>query len=100
MKFKLKQPLFNNVVVKIIKKDTKTGNLVVPDMNKDKSQIGKVIAVGPGFMTMNGVLITPSIKEGDIVVLPKLGFTILELNNEEYLIGKENDLLTILEEEK
>lgn len=96
---KLKKPLFNNVVVKILEEEKPQSGLIVPDLGKDKSQIAVVIAVGDGFHTMNGTLIPTSVRQGDIVVVPKLGFQILKIGGEEYQIGKENDLLAILEEE-
>lgn len=93
---KIDQPIGNTVIVEIIKKDIRKGNLMVPDLGKDKCQIGKVIAVGPGFYTLMGSLIPTTVKVGDIVVVPKLGFQTLELEDKEYLTGKENDLITTL----
>lgn len=90
--------LFNNVLIKIEEEESNQmyGSILVPDMGKEKSKIGLVIAIGPGFYTMNGTLIKPTVNVDDKVVLPKFGSSIINLYGEEYEIIKENDLLMIL----
>ena len=91
--------LFNAVIVKQIEQDESTyGNIVVPDMGKEKTLKGKVISVGPGQHTAMGQLLEPTVKEGDVVILPQMGPTVLNHGNEEYLVCKENEILAIIEE--
>jgi len=88
------EALFNAVIVKPIEaEETKYGSIVVPDMGKDKNEHGEVVAVGPGQNTISGTFIETVSKVGDIVVLPTQGFTKLEHNGEDYLVGPENQIL-------
>ena len=72
------------------------GNIVVPDMGKEKPEIGEVLAVGPGRISTNGVLIENKIKKGDTVIIPKFGAQTVVLENETYIIASENDVLGII----
>jgi chaperonin GroES len=93
--------LFNVVVVKPIESEEETfGNIVVPDLGKEKNQQGEVIAVGPGLTTQMGSFIPTQLKEGDIVVLPTMGFTKLDFEGEEYHIGPENQILARIANEE
>ena len=88
------EALFNAVIVKPVEvEETKYGSIVVPDMGKDKNEHGEIIAVGPGQHTISGTFIETVSKVGDIVVLPTQGFTKLEHNGEDYLVGPENQIL-------
>ena len=69
------------------------GNIVVPDLGKDRNEKGEVIAVGPGKPTVTGNFIPTTIQVGDVVILPTMGFTKLEYDGEEYFIGPENQIL-------
>jgi len=88
------EALFNAVVVKPVEfEEQMYGNIVVPDMGKEKNQTAEVIAVGPGHHSVTGTFIETVLQPGDVVVLPTMGFTRFEWENEEYYIGKENDIL-------
>lgn len=88
------EALFNAVVVKPIEfEETMYGNIVVPDLGKEKNQTAEVIAVGPGHHSVTGTFIETVLNVGDVVVLPTMGFTKFEWENEEYYIGKENEIL-------
>jgi chaperonin GroES len=67
-------------------------------MGKEKTLKGKVISVGPGQHTAMGQLLEPTVKEGDVVILPQMGPTVLNHGNDEYLVCKENEILAIIEE--
>ena len=93
--------LFNAVVVKPIESEEETfGNIVVPDIGKEKNQQGEVMAVGPGITTQMGHFVPTQLKEGDVVVLPTMGFTKLDLEGEEYYIGPENQILARIADEE
>ena len=94
------EALFDAVIVKPIEnEETLYGNIIVPDMGKDKNERGEVVAVGPGQHTISGTFIETSTKVGDIVVLPTQGFTRLEHDSEEYYVGPENQLLAKIKSE-
>lgn len=88
------EALFNAVIVKPVElEETMYGNIVVPDMGKEKNQTAEVTAVGPGHYSITGNFVKTVLSEGDTVVLPTMGFTKFEWEGEEYYIGKENDIL-------
>ena len=72
------------------------GNIVVPDMGKEKPEVGVVLAVGPGRINTNGVLIPNTLKTGQTVMVPKFGAQVVELNREKYIMVSENDVLGII----
>jgi chaperonin GroES len=77
--------------------ETMYGNIVVPDMGKEKPLMGEAIAVGPGIYTINGTFIPTEIIVGSIVVFPAFGGTKMTIEGEEYVVMKEQDLLAIIE---
>ena len=86
--------LFNAVIVKPFESEETTyGNIIVPDLGKEKNEFGEVVAVGPGMHTQTGTFINTTLKVGDRVVLPTMGFTKLPYNGEEYYVGPENQVL-------
>ena len=94
------EALFNAVIVKPIEaEETKYGSIVVPDMGKDKNEHGEIVAVGPGQNTISGTFIETVSKVGDIVVLPTQGFTKLEHDGKDYLVGPENQILARVKKE-
>ena len=72
------------------------GNIVVPDMGKEKPEMGKVLAVGPGRITPDGNLVPNQIKVGQIVLVPKFGAQTVVIENETYIMASENDVLGII----
>ena len=82
------EALFDAVIVKPIEaEETTFGNIIVPDLGKEKNEMGTVMAVGPGKPTITGEFISTNIKVGDIVVLPTMGFTKLPYNGDEYYVS-------------
>ena len=88
------EALYNAVVVKPVEiEETMYGNIVVPDLGNDTNKTAEVVAVGPGYISFGDSHIPTQLVEGDIVVLPTMGFTKFEYENQEYWIGKENEVL-------
>jgi len=88
------EALFDAVIVQPLPpEETSYGGIIIPDLGKEKNEIGKVINVGPGKMTVTGTFIETIIKPGDTVVLPTMGFTKFEWEGEEYYIGPETQIL-------
>ena len=95
MKFK---PLKDRLLVKYSDEPEKSsGGLYIPDSAKEKPQKGEVIAAGPGKITDDGKLQKIDIKVGDVVLFEKYSGSKIQLDNEEYLIIKEDDVLGIVE---
>ncbi|MEK7595289.1 MAG: co-chaperone GroES [Patescibacteria group bacterium] len=79
-------------------KDTTTpSGIVLPDSAKEKPQKGKVIAVGSGRKDDKGVVIKLEVKVGDTVYYKKWGGNEIKLDNKEYLLVKEKDILAVID---
>ncbi|GBF07889.1 molecular chaperone GroES [Deinococcus aerius] len=93
------KPLGDRVLVEIIEEtEQKTaGGLYVPDTAKEKSQRGKVMAVGNGKLLDNGTRVALDVKEGDTVYFAKYGGTEVNLDGKNYSILSERDILAIVE---
>jgi len=84
------------VVVKPLEAEEKTkGGIILPDTAKDKPQEGEVVAVGPGRVLENGNRVALDVKVGDRVVYSKYGGTEVKIDDEEYLVIRESDLLAV-----
>jgi chaperonin GroES len=91
------RPLGDRVVVQATERDETTpSGLVLPDTAKEKPQEGKVIAVGPGKLLENGDRVALDLKEGDRVLFSKYAGTDFKLDDEDYLILSERDVLAVL----
>ena len=88
------EALFDVVIVKPQESEETTfGNIIVPDLGKEKNETATVVAVGPGKYSVTGNFISTTVKVGDRVVLPTMGFTKFPFDNEEYYVGPENQIL-------
>ena len=72
------------------------GSIIVPDMGKEKPEIGTVLAVGPGRISTDGTLIPNKIEVGVTVIVPKFGAQVVTVENETYIVACENDVLGII----
>jgi chaperonin GroES len=93
------RPLHDRILVKRQeeKGETKKGGIIIPDSAKEKPQEGKVIAVGNGKVTDEGKKISLDVKTGDRILFGKYSGSEVTLDDEEYLILREEDVLCILE---
>ena len=92
------KPLFDNIIVKRIEEDEKTkGGIILPDtVDKEKPQKGEVIAVGDGKTTDDGKKIAMQVKVGDKVLFRKYSPDEIKMDNEEYLVMTQNDVIAII----
>jgi len=91
------QPLADRVLVKPLEaNEVKKGGIIIPDAHKEKPQEGEVIALGTGKRDDEGKLIPFTVKKGDRVLTPKYGGTEIKVEDETYLIMREDDILGIL----
>ena len=93
------KPLSDHILIEPIKEEekTKTGILLPETAEKEKPEQGKVIAVGPGKRTEKGEIIPISVKPGQKVLFTKYGPNEIKVDDKEYLIAKEEDMLAIIE---
>ena len=90
-------PLGDRVVLKPISaEETTQSGIVLPGQSKEKTQQAEIIAVGPGGV-IDGNDVQMQVKVGQKVVYAKFAGTTIELNDEEYIIVKQSDLLAIVE---
>lgn len=95
MKFK---PLRDRVLVKYSEEAGKTaGGLYIPDSAKEKPQKGEIVSVGPGRVTDDGKLQAMSVKVGNTVLFDKYSGSKVTIDDVEYLIIREEDILGIIE---
>src|SRR3954466_222660 len=74
----------------------KKGGIIIPDTAKEKPQEGKVVALGTGKVDDNGKKVDFTVKAGDKVLISKYGGTEIKIDNETYLIMREDDILGII----
>ena len=90
------KPLGDRVVIKQLEAEEKTkSGIVLPSQAKEKPQEAEVIAVGPGG-TVDGKEITMEVKPGDRIIYSKYAGTEVKIDEEEYIIVKQNDILAIV----
>ncbi len=95
MKF---NPLHDRILVKRIEeKEAVKGGIIIPDSAKEKPQEGEVVAVGNGKKTEEGKIIPLDVKAGDRILLGKYSGTEIKIDDEEYLILKEEEVLGVVE---
>ena len=93
------KPLSDHILIEPIKEEekTKTGILLPETTEKEKPEQGKVIAVGPGKKNKKGERTPLDVKVGQKVLFTKYGPNEIKVDDKEYLIAKEEDILAIIE---
>ena len=87
-------PFNDRVIIRPIEEDEQMyGSIVIPDLGKEKPEMGEVIAVGPGRQTEFGQFIRVNAKVGDIVLIPKIGSLRIDFEGEEYFITPDKEIL-------
>jgi len=90
------KPMEDRVIVKPLEAETKTaGGIIIPDNAKEKPQKGEVIAVGPGKASDSGTIIAMAVKKGDKVLYGKYSGTEVKIDNDDYIIMRESDILAV-----
>jgi chaperonin GroES len=85
------------MVERLEEKEVKKGGIIIPDTAKEKPQEGKVVAVGDGKVSDEGKRIALDVKAGDKILFGKYSGSEVKLDDKEYLIMREEDVLAILE---
>jgi chaperonin GroES len=95
MKF---NPLHDRILIKRIEeKETAKGGIIIPDSAKEKQQEGEVVSVGNGRKTDDGKIIPLDVKAGDRILFGKYSGTEIKVDNEDFLILKEEEILGVVE---
>ena len=92
------RPLYDRIVVKRVEtQEQKIGGLFIPDSAKEKPQEGEVVAVGKGKRLEDGKVVPLDVQVGDRILFGKYSGSDVKLDNEEYLIMREEEVLGILD---
>jgi len=95
------RPLHDRILIKRIEeKETIKGGIIIPDSAKEKPQEGQVIAVGNGKKTEEGKVIPLDVKAGDRILFGKYSGTEIKIDDVEYLILREDEVLGVLDAAK
>ena len=92
------RPLQDRILVKRLEEqEVKKGGIIIPDTAKEKPQEGEVVAVGPGKMGEDGKRQPMEVKKGDKILFGKYSGSEVKIEDEEYLIIREEEILGIIE---
>ena len=92
------RPLHDRIMVeRLEEQEVKRGGIIIPDTAKEKPQEGKVIAVGTGKVGDDGKKIPLDVKTGNKILFGKYSGSEVKIDDKEYLIMREEDILAILE---
>ena len=92
------RPLYDRILVKRVEaKEQIKGGIIIPDTAKEKPQEAEVVAVGEGKFDDNGKRIKLDVKKGDKVLIGKYSGTDIKLDDQEYTILREDEVLAIVE---
>ncbi|MFQ5355368.1 MAG: co-chaperone GroES [Mariprofundaceae bacterium] len=92
------RPLHDRVIVRRLEsEEVSSGGIIIPDTAKEKPVQGKIIAVGKGKSTESGEIRPLDVKSGDRVIFSKYAGTEIKLDEEEYLMMREDDILGVIE---
>ncbi|MCL5005364.1 MAG: co-chaperone GroES [Acidobacteria bacterium] len=95
------RPLHDRILIKRIEeKETVKGGIIIPDTAKEKPQEGEVVAVGNGKKTEDGKIVPLDVKVGDRVLFGKYSGNDIKIDEQEYLILREEEILGVLEAAK
>ncbi|MDX9702379.1 MAG: co-chaperone GroES [Candidatus Auribacterota bacterium] len=92
------KPLYDRLLVKRLEAEEKTkGGIILPDTAKEKPRQGKVIAVGQGKLNDKGERVAMTVKNGDTVLFSSYAGTDIQIDGEDFLIVREDDILGIIQ---
>ncbi|MEO8504983.1 MAG: co-chaperone GroES [Acidobacteriota bacterium] len=95
------RPLHDRVVVKRLEAQEQIrGGIIIPDSAKEKPQEAEVVAVGPGKVNDDGKRAAMDVKAGDVVLIGKYSGSEIKVDDEEYTILREDEILAVVEKKK
>ena len=91
-------PLNGFIVLKPIETEEETfGNIIIPDLGKERPEMGKVVATSNVYNYNTDKLVISTLEEGEVVLIPKLGSQRIVIEGEDYYICKESDIFAVIE---
>lgn len=91
-------PLNGFIVLKPIETEEETfGNIIIPDLGKERPEMGKVVATSNVYNYNTDKLVISTLEEGEVVLIPKLGSQRIVIDGEDYYICKESDIFAVIE---
>ena len=95
------RPLADRILVKALDtRETTKGGIILPDTAKERPQEGKVVAIGSGKLLEDGTVKTLEVKTGDTVLFGKYAGTEVKVDDNDYLILREEDVLAVVHQQK
>jgi chaperonin GroES len=92
------RPLHDRVLIRRLEdKESRIGNIIIPDSAKEKPQQGEVRGVGAGKLSPKGERFAPEVKTGDRILFAKYSGSEIKIDGEEYLILREDEILSVIE---
>ncbi len=92
------RPLHDRIIVRRHEEgEQQSGGIIIPDTAKEKPQRGTVIAAGSGTLKGGGTRVPLDVKAGDVILFGKYGGQEIKLDDEEYLIMREDEVLAVIE---
>ncbi len=92
------KPLYDRILVqRMEQKEQVKGGIIIPDTAKEKPLEAKVVAVGEGRFDDNGKRVPLTVKEGDVILIGKYAGTDIKIEDDEYVILREDEVLAIIE---
>ena len=92
-------PCNDRILIKPIDEGEQTyGTIVIPDMGKEKPEMGEVLAIGSGRQSEFGQFISVNVSVGDIVLVPKIGTLRIDFEGDEYYIAQDREVLAVVKE--
>ena len=96
------QPTNDRILIKPIDEGEQTyGSIVIPDLGKEKPEMGEVLAVGPGRQSEldpSKLITVRSCKVGDVVLVPKIGTLRIDFEGQEYYIAQDKEILAVVKQ--
>lgn len=91
-------PLNGFIVLKPIETEEETfGNIIIPDLGKERPEMGEVVATSDVYNYNTDKLVVSTLEVGEIVLIPKLGSQRIVLDGQDYFICKESDIFAVIE---
>lgn len=92
------RPLGDRVLIEPLRQEKRKGGIILPEtVEKERPEQGRVVSVGPGKVDDNGKKVPMNVKKGDKVLFTKYGPNEIKIDDKEYLIAREEDILAIVE---
>lgn len=93
------KPVNGNVILRPVEEqEMMSGNIIIPDMGKEKPEMGEIVAISQVYNFNKGEYVPNTLKEGMKVLIPKMGAQTVTVDGEEYYITAQSSILSILED--